>query len=84
MSYGGSGETNFGPKVQVSTIFAMGTVQEQLASNVVYTYKTNYDAYYSTMGKTVKYQFKSDWERMQYLKGQQGLVGSSRTITNRF
>lgn len=84
MSYGGSGETNFGPKVQVSTIYYSGTVQQQLAANTVYTYKDTYDAYYSTMGQTTRYQFKSDWERMQYLQGKQGLLGSTRTITNRF
>jgi hypothetical protein len=84
MSYGGAGETNFGPKVQVSTIYYSGTVQQQLAANSVYQYKTNYDAYYSTMGKNATYQFKSDWERMQYLQGRQGLLGSTRTITNRF
>jgi hypothetical protein len=59
-------------QVPVSTIFVFDNQQVQNAANTVYEYKKAYDARQSTIGSQAKYQFKSDFERMQYLTGLYG------------
>jgi hypothetical protein len=61
-------------QVKVSTIFVFSTPDVQKAANNVYEYKRAYDA----TGKT--YQFKSDYERMQYLIGRLGRSCNPPTV----
>lgn len=63
------GETNCPCTAVKQNAFIVDTPQKQLAANSVYEYKSQYEA---TSGKT--YQFKSDWERMQYLLGKTAIV----------
>ena len=62
------GETNCACLTPATNTFIFNSSQAQLAANSVYQYKTKFD----TSGKT--YQFKSDWERMQYLLGKKAVV----------
>lgn len=66
----GPGETNQPCKVPVSTIFVFDTVQVQRAANTVYEQVTTFNN--STPANGKKYQFKTDFERMQFLIGRQG------------
>ena len=75
-----SGELNCNCLVQQSTIFVFNTVQTQVAANAVYEYKKAYDAAQAAAGKKTVYQFKSDWERMQYLTGKLGRVCNPPTV----
>jgi hypothetical protein len=67
-------ESNCDCKIAVSTIFVFDTPQVQTAANNVYEYVTAFNNATSNSSKNVKYQFKSDWERMQYILGRQGRV----------
>jgi hypothetical protein len=62
----------------VSTIFIFQSPAVQTAAESVYIQKQNYDAAQSTMGSKAKYQFKTDFERMQYLIGQYGQFSKGR------
>jgi hypothetical protein len=63
-------------QVKVSTIFVFESPQFQTAANMVYEYKKTYDAANAASGK--KYQFKTDFERMQYLLGLYGRDSQGR------
>ena len=64
-----SGQATRSCQVPVSTVFIFDNSQVQNAANAVYEYKKSYDSYYSTLGKNVRYTFKTDYERMQYKLG---------------
>lgn len=61
-----------------STIFIFESVQFQRAANNVYEFKQAYDTANASSGK--KYQFKTDFERMQYLIGRQGRSCNPPTV----
>jgi hypothetical protein len=63
------GETNRDCLAKVSTIFVFDTPQFQNACNTIYLQKQTYDARQSTLGRKKRQQFKSDFERMQFLLG---------------
>jgi hypothetical protein len=75
-----SGESNCPCIVKVSTIFVFDTVQTQKAANVVYEYKAAFDARPANAARGIKYQFKTDFERMQYIIGRQGRVCNPPTV----
>jgi hypothetical protein len=75
-----NGEVNCACITQVSTIFVFETVQFQRAANSVYEYKAAFDAAPSNAAKGIKYQFKTDFERMQYIIGRQGRVCRPPTV----
>ena len=56
----------------VSTIFILETPAIQNAAEAVYAQKQAYDAAQTALGSQKKYQFKTDFERMQYLVGLYG------------
>ena len=56
----------------VSTIFILETPAIQNAAEAVYAQKKAYDAAQAALGSQKKYQFKTDFERMQYLVGLYG------------
>jgi hypothetical protein len=63
----------------VSTFTAFDTIAFQNSANTVYNYKIAYET--ANSGKT--YQFKTDYERMQYLIGKERLYAiSSITATH--
>jgi hypothetical protein len=71
------------PKIQslpfggfISTVFTFQSVQVQNAANSVYVQKSTVDGQYATANPSApkKYTFKTDYERMQYIIGQQGTV----------
>jgi hypothetical protein len=74
------GETTCPCIVKVSTIFVFDTVQVQKAANTVYEFKAAYDALPANAGKGLKYQFKTDFERMQYIIGRQGRSCNPPTV----
>lgn len=65
-------------KVKVSTPFVFETVAYQNAANQVYQYVENVNTANNAAVTGRQYQFKSDYERMQYLMGQKGRGGCSR------
>lgn len=66
----GTGEINCPCVVAASTIFVFDTVQVQKAANTVYEQVSAFNN--STPANGKKYQFKTDFERMQFLIGRQG------------
>ena len=69
------------PKIQVlpyggviSTAFVFQSVNIQNAANSVYFQKSTVDAQYAAANPRApkKYIFRTDYERMQYIIGQQG------------
>lgn len=69
------------PKIQtlpcggfISTVFTFQSVQIQNAANSVYVQKSTVDGQFATSNPSApkKYTFKTDYERMQYIIGQQG------------
>ena len=59
----------------VSTVFVFQGVGVQKAANSVYLQKTMADAYFSTTrAPNSTYNFKTNYERMQYIIGRQGTV----------
>jgi hypothetical protein len=60
----------------ISTAFVFQSVQVQGAANMVYAAKSTADGLYASSNATTprKYNFKSDYERMQYIIGRQGSV----------
>ena len=67
-------ESNCPCIVPASTIFVFATPQVQTAANNVYEYVNAFNNNSTNSSKNVKYQFKSDYERMQYIIGRQGRV----------
>lgn len=67
-----SGESNCPCIVRVSTVFVFNTVATQIAANNVYEFKKAYDANPANIRAKRTYQFKTDFERMQYIIGQKG------------
>jgi hypothetical protein len=67
-------ESNCNCFVPVSTIFVFSTPQVQRAANAVYEAKKAKE----TAG--IPYQFKSDYERMQYILGRQGRLCNPPTV----
>ena len=61
------------PCPKPSTIFVFETQAVQTAANNVYVYVSTQNAATGPSGK--KIQFKSDFERMQYLLGRYGVGG---------
>jgi hypothetical protein len=53
----------------LSTVFVFKTVDSQNAANSVYEYTSTTNASYKAAGSSATYNFKSDYERMQYLQG---------------
>ncbi len=60
----------------ISTAFTFQSVQVQGAANSVYVQKSTADAVYLAQNPTApkKYNFKTDYERMQYIIGQRGTI----------
>jgi len=56
-------------QVAVSTVFIFESPQFQDAANTVYLQKQAFDRYQSTINSNNVYNFKSDYERMQYITG---------------
>lgn len=65
-------------QVPVSTIFVFESPQFQNAANSVYVFKSTFDGTASNAASGKKYQFKSDFERMQYLLGLYGMDSLGR------
>ena len=59
-------------QVPVSTIYVFASPQYQEAANTVYEFKKAYDNQPANLASGKKYQFKSDFERLQYLTGLYG------------
>lgn len=53
-------------------IFVLGTPQQQTAANTVYVQAQAFNANPANAARGIKYQFKTDFERMQYLQGLYG------------
>ena len=62
--------------VTVSNVFVFESPQFQTAANAVYEYKKAYDTANAASQK--KYQFKTDFERMQYMLGLYGRDSQGR------
>jgi len=60
----------------ISTVFTFQSVQVQNAANSVYAAKSTADGLYVSSNAIApkKYNFKTDYERMQYIIGRQGSV----------
>lgn len=60
----------------ISTTFTFQSVQVQNAANSVYVQKSTIDGQNLTSNPLTpkKYNFKSDYERMQYIIGQRGTI----------
>jgi hypothetical protein len=60
----------------ISTIFVFQNTQVQNAANSVYAAKSTIDGQYAAANPTApkKYNFKTDYERMQYIIGQRGTI----------
>jgi hypothetical protein len=60
----------------ISTTFVFESVQVQAAANSVYVQKSTVDGQYAQANPLApkKYNFKTDYERMQYIIGQRGTV----------
>lgn len=56
-------------QVPVSTIFVFDSPTYQTAATSVYLYKSTLDNLPENVAKGKTYQFKSDYERLQYLMG---------------
>jgi hypothetical protein len=65
-------------QVKVSTIFVFDSPQVQNASNAIYEYVKQFSTTQAANGKTRQYQFKTDFERMQYLLGLYGRTSEGR------
>ena len=59
-------------QVPVSTIFVYDSPQAQNAANSIYVYKSTIDSLPANVASGKKYQFKTDFERMQYILGLYG------------
>ncbi len=59
-------------QTRVSTIFVLGTPEQQNAANNVYEYVKAVSTQRSVGGVRTQYQFKTDFERMQYIIGLYG------------
>ena len=70
-----SGENTRACGVPTLNDFAFVNPQVQKAANMVYTQKQNYDSVPANSASGKKYNFKSDFERMQY---KLGTLGASR------
>ncbi len=70
-----SGENTRTCGVPTLNDFAFVNPQVQKAANMVYTQKQNYDSAPANVASQKKYNFKSDFERMQY---KLGTLGASR------
>lgn len=53
----------------ISTVFVFQSPSSQNAANTVYTAVSTTNATYLANGTNYKYNFKTDYERMQYLQG---------------
>ena len=58
--------------VVVPNVFVFDNPQVQNAANAVYEYKKAFEARPENFNKQRKYQFKTDFERMQYILGLYG------------
>jgi len=56
----------------ISTLFVFQSVDYQNAANTVYVQKSTVDAQNKAANNNRVYTFKTDYERMQYIIGQQG------------
>jgi hypothetical protein len=54
----------------ISTLFVFKSVDSQNAANSVYSYTSTFNSQQVAAGKSTTYNFKTDYERMQYLQGQ--------------
>lgn len=54
---------------RLSTVFVFESPTFQTAATSVYAYKSTIDALPANQASGKKYQFKSDFERLQYLMG---------------
>jgi hypothetical protein len=59
-------------QVPVSTIFVFDSPTVQMAANTVYVQAQAFNALPANASRGIKYQFKTDFERMQYLMGLYG------------
>ncbi len=59
-------------QTKISTIFVLGSPTDQASANSVYVYKSTIDNQPANLASGKKYQFKTDFERMQYLIGLYG------------
>jgi hypothetical protein len=59
-------------QVPVSTIFIFDSPTVQTAANMVYVQAQAFNAAPANAARGVKYQFKTDFERMQYIMGLYG------------
>lgn len=59
-------------QTRVSTIFVFESPTVQTAANSVYVYKSTIDNLPANVATGKKYQFKSDYERLQYVIGLYG------------
>lgn len=62
----------------VSTIFRFDSPTFQMAANSVYVYKSTFDGNSSNVARGKVYNFKSDFERLQYLMGLYGRTSEGR------
>jgi hypothetical protein len=69
-------ESNCNCYVAVSTIFTFDKENPaiQVAANNVYEFVTAFNNAPTNSQKNIKYQFKTDFERMQFIIGRQGRV----------
>ena len=58
--------------VKVSTIFVLDSPVAQTAANTVYVAVSTFNNRAGNVASGTKYQFKTDYERMQYLIGLYG------------
>jgi hypothetical protein len=65
-------------QTRVSTIFQFESPAFQLAANMTYVYKSTIDNAPANVATGKKYQFKSDFERLQYLMGLFGRASEGR------
>lgn len=71
-------ETNSICQTRVSTIFQFESPTFQTGANTVYVYKSTFENAPANVAKGIKYQFKSDFERLQYLIGLYGRASEGR------
>ncbi len=65
-------------QTKVSTIFVFESPTFQTGANSVYLYKSTLDNLPANQASGKKYQFKSDFERLQYLMGLYGRTSEGR------
>jgi hypothetical protein len=70
-------------KVAVSTIYVFQSQAFQNAANSMYVFKSTFDATTANSATGRKYQFKTDFERMQYLTGLYGLYSTGQSAGRR-